>query len=162
MVLHRGHVENHPARVADRHEGRKVKEAVEHFDAVVFVENDHYEGHQTDKDNDYKGIDHGLPDRVPCAVCLLLIDHINSNLYEIQKIYVNPSSKAVVKLEGLTTFTRILGLRSHQENIRREQHCQTYRDYNRSKMIHSVPNDKCRIVEKILLLLYALEINPFV
>lgn len=111
LVLHGRHVEDDPACVADGHEGGEVEKAVEHFDAIVFVEDDHDEGHQTNKQNNHQRIDYGLPDRVPRIVCFLFIHHVNPIVYPIQKINVNPCSKAELKLAGLTTFTRILQTR---------------------------------------------------
>ena len=83
LVLHGGHVEDDPACVADRHEGGKVEKAVQHFNAIVFVEDDHNEGHQANKQNNHQGIDYCLPDGVPRVVCFLFVYHVYPSIYPI-------------------------------------------------------------------------------
>ena len=78
VVLRHHHVEHKPACITNRHKCSEVEEAVQYSGAVILVQKDHDKRDQCHEKDNYKGVDHSLPNRIPRCIRFFLVDHVHS------------------------------------------------------------------------------------
>ena len=153
-VLRARHEEDEPTRVPNCTEGCNVQQCIEDLHAMVLIEQDHSERHQPDHNDNHKSIHNGLPYRIPCIVRLLLVDHVDTTIHEKEKNLRQPFFQRSGEARRTNNVHQNPTVQIHKHISRRQKHGQSHRNHDWRQVVHSVPQNECRICKEILLFLH--------